>query len=494
LWSQDANGEGVFLHQQFPQFMALFSEPSYLSLPPSFYSEQHPEQVPQPELLLWNSELAEKLNIKNISELEKTQIFSGNVLPAGTRPLAQAYAGHQFGHFTMLGDGRAILLSEVLDGKGNRFDIQLKGAGQTPFSRNGDGRATLKSMLREYLISEAMHHLGIPTSRSLAVVKTGGPVYREKVHPGAILTRVMSSHIRVGTFEYARHFGKLEDLKALFEYSCHRHFPKIEHSENKALDFLEAIMNKQIDLIVDWMRVGFIHGVMNTDNMGIAGETFDYGPCAFMNAYHPDTVFSSIDTQGRYAFANQPLIVRWNLAGLAMALLPLIDEADEVAAHAAKSVLDTFMPIYQKRYVAMMRKKLGLRNALAEDRKLIEELLAWMEKVGADYTNTFLVLSGDREESGLWLQPAFQNWKTQWLTRCGHDGPDFQEMRVSNPMVIPRNHMVEDALEAAHHGEMQQFLDFLKILANPYNRSPLPEKYLNPSEMGDANYQTFCGT
>jgi uncharacterized protein YdiU (UPF0061 family) len=482
------------LYAKFTPVMATFLEPSYLSLPSSFYSEQQPDLVPQPELLLWNSKLATQLNILGFSDLEKAQIFSGNTLPAGTRPLAQAYAGHQFGHFTMLGDGRAILLSEVLDAEGKRFDIQLKGAGQTPFSRNGDGRATLKSMLREYLISEAMHHLGIPTSRSLAVVKTGGPVYREQVHPGAILTRVMSSHIRVGTFEYARHFGKLEDLNALFEYTCHRHYPKIAQSENQALDFLKAIMNKQIDLIVDWMRVGFIHGVMNTDNMGIAGETFDYGPCAFMNAYHPDTVFSSIDTQGRYAFANQPLIARWNLAGLAMALLPLIDEADEAAAHAAKSVLDTFMPHYQDRYVAMMGKKLGLQNSLAEDRKLIEELLGWMEKVGADYTNTFLVLSGDLEESGLWLQPAFQNWKTQWLTRCGQAGPDFKTMKTVNPKVIPRNHLVEGVLEAGHHGDLQPFLDFLKILTNPYDRSPLPEKYLNPPEMGDANYQTFCGT
>jgi uncharacterized protein YdiU (UPF0061 family) len=473
--------------------MTTFAPPSYLSLPEAFYSEVLPEAAPKPQVLLWNQPLASLLGLDQLSEIQRQEIFSGNHLPEGARPLAQAYAGHQFGHFTMLGDGRAVLLTERQTEQG-RLDVQLKGSGRTPYSRNGDGRATLKSMLREHLISEAMFYLGIPTSRSLAVVKTGLPVYRETPQEGAVLTRIASSHLRVGTFEYARYLAQPEDLSSLFQYAAQRHDPHVLNAAVPALGFLESVMQRQLTLIVHWMRVGFIHGVMNTDNMGIAGETFDYGPCAFMNAYHPDTVFSSIDTQGRYAFGNQPIIARWNLAGLAMALLPLIHEDSETAAQMAKQVLDNFMPQYRSEYLKMMGHKLGLAEQQAEDVALIENLADWMQAAKADYTNTFLVLSGDLPENGLWASEAFVSWKAQWRMRCGQAGPDLALMRKNNPLVIPRNHQVEQALDMAVSGDWDVFNQLLAVLSQPYIAAADLGTYQQPPTQGDAGFQTFCGT
>ncbi|MCH8554794.1 MAG: YdiU family protein [Schleiferiaceae bacterium] len=474
--------------------MITFDTPTYLTLPGHFYTEQHPTPISDPKCLLWNTALAKDLGWSALSDSAITALFSGNSIPEGLRPFAQAYAGHQFGHFTKLGDGRAVLLGEQLLQNGNRVDIQLKGAGPTPYSRRGDGRATLASMLREYLISEAMHHLGIPTSRSLAVIQTNDPVYREVVHPGAVLTRVMSSHIRVGTFEYARNFGQASDLEALLKYTIKRHYPELIGTQNPALAFLEHVMDAQIALIVEWMRVGFIHGVMNTDNMSIAGETFDYGPCAFMNSYHPDTVFSSIDAQGRYAFANQPLLARWNVAALAMALLPLLGKSETAASNSAKTLLDDFMPRYQNKFLDMMCNKLGIAKPQENDRMLVEELLGWMEQAQADYTNTFLVLSGDLAPDTIWLQPTFLDWKRRWEMRCGTSGPDLAIMRANNPKVIPRNHLVENALEQAHLGDLSPFLALHDILKNPYTYQGEMAPYQVPPATDDREYQTFCGT
>jgi uncharacterized protein YdiU (UPF0061 family) len=325
-------------------------ENTYAKLPAAFFTLQQPVPVAKPAIVFFNERLANDLGLGFLNEEEENiaGYFSGNKIPEGAQPLAQAYAGHQFGHFTMLGDGRAILLGEQIDPRGKRFDIQLKGSGQTPYSRRGDGRATLYSMLREYLISESMYHLGIPTTRSLSVVSTGEKVYREEVHNGAVLTRTANSHIRVGTFEYARRFCSAEDLRALTNYTIQRHYPEITDTDNPALELLKAVMHKQIDLMVNWMRVGFIHGVMNTDNMSIAGETIDYGPCAFMNAYNPRTVFSSIDTRGRYAFGNQPYIAQWNLTVFASALLPIISENQQKAVDLVKEVIEGFKEKFTK--------------------------------------------------------------------------------------------------------------------------------------------------
>ena len=474
--------------------MSRLTTPSYLTLPAIFYQLQAPEKAPEPALILWNADLAKRLNWEEFSEAEKVHFFSGNTPLSAHPSFSQAYAGHQFGHFTMLGDGRAVLLGEQLLQNGSRVDVQLKGAGPTPYSRRGDGRATFTSMLREYLISEAMHQLGIPTSRSLAVVKTGNTVYREITHPGAVLTRVMSSHIRVGTFEYARNFGQPSDLEALLKYTIERHYPELIGIQNPALAFLEHVMDAQIALIVEWMRVGFIHGVMNTDNMSIAGETFDYGPCAFMNSYHPDTVFSSIDTQGRYAFANQPLLARWNVAALAMALLPLLGKSETAASNSAKALLDDFMPRYQNTFLDMMCNKLGIAKPQESDRMLVEELLGWMEHAQADYTNTFLVLSGDLAPDTIWLQPTFLDWKRRWEMRCSTSGPDLALMRANNPKVIPRNHLVENALEQAHLGDLSPFLSLHDILKNPYTYQGEMAPYQLPPATDDREYQTFCGT
>jgi uncharacterized protein YdiU (UPF0061 family) len=465
-------------------------------LPKNLFSAQAPERVSNPMIALFNDALADELGIaEHFSDKSKAvALLSGNEIAVGSQPVAQAYAGHQFGHFTRLGDGRAILLGEIETKKG-LYDLQLKGSGRTPYSRRGDGRATYYSMLREYLISEAMHALKIPTTRSLAVVKTGDPVYREVANEGAILSRVAASHIRVGTFEYARFMGKEGDLEALLKYTINRHYPDLAESENPALNLLEQVMMKQKNLIVDWLRVGFIHGVMNTDNMAISGETIDYGPCAFMNQYNPETVFSSIDTQGRYAFANQPNIAYWNLSVFANALLPLIDKDEKTAAEKAEEVLGKFPDAFSKGYFEMMCNKLGILNPINEDLELIKECLRQLMRHQVDYTNFFTELRRDGQViTELRGKESFETWYAKWeaaRTRKGSISGSEALMAGTNPVVIPRNHLVEKVLDEAVSGDLQPFKDFLKELSHPYDDSVPMQKVTADI---DEDYQTFCGT
>ena len=393
---------------------------SYMHLPDLFYTNINPTPVAAPELVIFNKSLASAIGLdsESLQGDAGIQVFGGNRIPEGAQPLAQAYAGHQFGHFTMLGDGRAILLGEQITPKKERFDLQLKGCGRTPYSRRGDGRASLGPMLREYIISEAMHALGIATTRSLAVVETGEPVYRETEQPGAILTRVASSHIRVGTFEYAAKFGTVEDLKSLADYTINRHFSNADSEDNRYLFLLKEVVNRQAKLISQWQLVGFIHGVMNTDNMTISGETIDYGPCAFMDTYDPGTVFSSIDRNGRYAYSNQPQMAAWNLARFAESLLKLIDDDQEKAVEKAQEAISNFPLLYRSYWLAGMRAKLGLFNGEKEDEELIEQLLKLMHTYQADYTNTFVALTFDRVESTtLFESEEFVAWHDRWLAR-----------------------------------------------------------------------------
>lgn len=447
-------------------------------------------------MVLFNEGLAKELGVlEHFKEEPKALAYlSGNEIVPESRPIAQAYAGHQFGHFNRLGDGRAVLLGEMETSNG-LFDLQLKGSGQTPYSRRGDGRATLYSMLREYLISEAMHALGVPTTRSLVVVKTSDPVYRERVNEGAVLSRVAASHIRVGTFEYARYFGGAEDLAALLNYTVDRHFPALKNQDNLALALLEQVMQLQLDLIVNWMRIGFIHGVMNTDNMAISGETIDYGPCAFMNAYHPNTVFSSIDSQGRYAFANQPNIAYWNLRVFANALLPLIDENEDSAVEKAEEVLKRFPDAFTAAYHRMMSDKLGIIDPPDDVHKFIQECLGYLVKHQVDYTNFFTELKrGGALMDDLKNDEAFASWVAKWEKIRLQNGTVLESdelMQQSNPVVIPRNHRVEEVLNAAVAGDMEPFHSFLKALSDPYNKNaPLQSV---PAGF-DVGYRTFCGT
>src|SRR5210317_1164409 len=364
---------------------------TYSKLPKSFLENIKPVPVKDPKLIILNKNLAEQLNLdfSKFSDTDLAKMFSGNSLPEGSETIAQAYAGHQFGHFTMLGDGRAVMLGEHLDKENKRFDIQFKGSGRTSFSRSGDGRAVLGPMLREYIISEAMHALNIPTTRSLAVVSTGEEVVREQMLPGAILTRVASSHIRVGTFQYIAATQNPDDLKTLFNYTIDRHYPEIKDSKTKALDLLNLLMQKQCELVINWMRVGFIHGVMNTDNMTVSGETIDYGPCAFMDYYHPQTVFSSIDQNGRYSYNNQPRITKWNLARFAECIIPLIDQDEQKAISIATETINNFASAFNSAWISGMRAKLGLFDEEDADFTLVQNLLQWMETSKADFTSTF---------------------------------------------------------------------------------------------------------
>lgn len=475
---------------------------SYARLPEKLYNRVAPAPAPQPQTVIFNETLAAEIGLK-YRLVDKTEIaatFSGNSLPEGSEPLAQAYAGHQFGYFTMLGDGRAILIGEHVTPQKQRVDIQLKGSGRTPYSRNGDGRATLYAMLREYLISEAMHYLNIPSSRSLAVVTTGEKVYREEVHDGAVLTRTLSSHIRVGTFEYVKNFLSKEDLREFTDYTIERHHPEIKESGNPALELLKAVMVKQIDLIVNWMRVGFIHGVMNTDNMSIGGETFDYGPCAFMNVYDPNAVFSSIDTGGRYAFGNQPKMAYWNLTRFADALLPLIHSETAEAIQLAEDALKDFPTLYEKKWVQMMGNKTGFKNPSDPEKKLIIELIQWMQQNNADYTNTFLVLQSDIPSPlSIYSQETFKNWYSKWKVQITENGSTIEDavqlMRANNPAFIPRNYLVEKALNTASHGDgFSDFHQLLEIFKTPYQSNPQYCSFQAPPEDGDINYKTFCGT
>lgn len=475
---------------------------SYTRLPKSFFSSQNPTPVHSPKLMILNEPLATSLglNIEALQSKDGVATFAGNQTPKGAAPLAQAYAGHQFGHFTMLGDGRAILLGEHIIPSGDRFDIQLKGAGRTPYSRGGDGRAALGPMLREYIISEAMHALGIPTTRSLAVVTTGEPVIRETDLPGAILTRVAASHLRVGTFQYIAQWGTVEELRTLADYAIERHYPDIEIDENRYLSLLQEVIKRQAALIAKWQLVGFIHGVMNTDNMSISGETIDYGPCAFMDQYDPATVFSSIDVQGRYAYGNQPYIGGWNLTRFAEALLPLLHENPEQAVRLAQDEISTYTTLYHNNWLAGMRAKLGMYNEEAEDESLIQGLLNMMQKYRADYTNTFRALTLDTpKDTNLFGTPEFIQWHELWDARRSRqvESKDISNrlMQNSNPAIIPRNHRVEDALEAAvDQGDYSVMHQLLDVLSRPYAYTPEQVEYAMLPEPPNRPYRTFCGT
>lgn len=473
---------------------------SYTQLPNSFFTPITPTAVSSPKIIISNDSLATSLglNADSLKSLEGVAELAGNQIPEGASPIAQAYAGHQFGGFTMLGDGRAVLLGEQITPTGERFDIQLKGSGPTPYSRRGDGRAALGPMLREYIISEAMHDLGIPTTRSLAVVTTGDPVFRETTLPGAILTRVAASHLRFGTFQYAANFGTIDDLKTLADYAIDRHYPDINADDQRYLSLLQEVIKRHASLIAKWQLVGFIHGVMNTDNMTISGETIDYGPCAFMDDYDPATVFSSIDHQGRYAYGNQPYIGGWNLARFAECLIPLLHEDQEQALKLAQEAISEFNQLYHVNWFAGMRAKLGIFNEVKEDESLIEDLLKLMHVHSADYTNTFRSLTFDtRDDSALFNSEEFKEWEKVWLTRRDMQketkDASQQLMKNSNPAIIPRNHRVEEALDAAVNGDHSVMERLLEVLASPYAHTNKQEDYCTTMH-SDGTYQTFCGT
>ena len=473
---------------------------TYFNLPSVFKESVKPTPVKKPELIIFNKDLSSNLNLdfSKVSNKELSEIFSGNILPKGSNSIAQAYAGHQFGHFTMLGDGRAVLIGEHISKDNERYDIQFKGSGKTAFSRNGDGRAALGPMLREYIISEAMNGLGIPTTRSLAVVKTGEDVIRETSLPGAILTRIASSHIRVGTFQYIAARQKKDEIEILLNYVIDRHYPDIKNSKNKATELLSIILEKQINLVVNWMRVGFIHGVMNTDNMSISGETIDYGPCAFMDTYDPKTVFSSIDQTGRYAYCNQPVITKWNLARFAECLIPLINKDQEKAIKIATETINSFEKKYEEKWMNMMRDKLGLFGLDDKDKFLILDLLTWMHEKKADYTNTFCHLMSLNPKKGeLYNDKDFINWKKRWEDRSSKNNgtakKSIELMRNNNPLFIPRNHKIEEALQAAEQNDLKPFNKILEILEKPYDEQIGKDDYQSPSILNE-KYQTFCGT
>ena len=465
-------------------------------------------QVAQPKLVKFNRELAEELGINAaaLDSNEGARIFAGNEVPEGATPLAQAYAGHQFGGFVpQLGDGRALLLGEVADRDGCRRDIQLKGSGPTPFSRAGDGRAALGPVLREYLIGEAMHALGIPTTRALAAVITGEPVFRETVLPGAVLTRVAASHVRVGTFQFFAARGEQEKVRRLADYVIDRHYSELKGHANPYLGLLEQVRDRQAALIARWMHVGFIHGVMNTDNMAISGETIDYGPCAFMDHYDPATVFSSIDAQGRYAYANQPRIAQWNIARFAETLLPLIDDDGNRAIARATEAVDVFPERYEYHWLKGMRAKLGLLTEDEADVNLTAGFLTAMNGSNVDYTLAFRCLAeavlGEEEPiRGLFSDPsAYDAWSGYWRARLAREsvGPleRAQAMRRVNPAFIPRNHRVEEALSVAvESGDYGPFDALLNVLSRPFDDQPEFAKLAEPPPEGRGCYRTFCGT
>jgi uncharacterized protein YdiU (UPF0061 family) len=496
--------------------MPLPFDNSYVRDLPGFYQRCPPVTVPAPLLLFFNRGLAEELGLPLIGAEDDAlaAMFSGNALPEGAEPIAQAYSGHQFGQFNpQLGDGRALLIGEVIDRHGRRRDIALKGSGRTPFSRRGDGKAAVGPMLREVLIGEAMHALGIPTTRALAVVATGEQVYRERPLPGAILTRVAASHIRVGTFQYFAAHGTVEQVRRLADYAIARHDPGLAESENRYLEFLRVVAERQAELIARWMHVGFIHGVMNTDNMAISGETIDFGPCAFMEAYDPRAVFSSIDEMGRYAYEAQPRIARWNLARLAETLLPLIADDEGRAIERATEVIDGFMARYRWHWLSGLRAKLGLAGKVEHgdsvDTALGESWLDLLHAQQVDYTLAWRRLADAAEgnESPLRAlfpgQPGLDRWLQRWRERCAAEdaGADAataraDAMRRVNPWLIPRNHRVEEALAAASEkGDLAPFKHLLNALRRPFVEDPALSRYAEPAS-GEfmAEFRTFCGT
>jgi len=489
--------------------MRLGFQHTYSALPSRFFAPIHPTPVADPRLVVFNTPLARELGLDpEAIEPQAAALFSGNQLPEDATPIAMAYAGHQFGAFVpRLGDGRAILLGELKTRDGALRDIQLKGSGLTPFSRNGDGRAVLGPMLREYIISEAMYALGIPTTRSLAVVTTGERVYREDILPGAVLTRVAASHVRVGTFQYFAARGDQEGLRELLEYVIARHYPAAREAQSPALAVLKEVTQRQVDLIARWMLVGFIHGVMNTDNMALSGETIDYGPCAFMDEYDPKTVFSSIDRNGRYSYGNQPAIAQWNLARFAETLLPLLDPDTDKAVSLATQVLDPFIDQFDALFLAGLRRKIGLSTAADGDAELARNLLTSMERSHADFTLTFrrLTLMVENPDRQTHLSELFspdsdiESWLRLWRDRLARDPLTQPErvamMRGANPAFIPRNHRVDLALKAAERGDYEPFRKLLGILQHPCDDQPDVEaEYGQPPQQSERVLQTFCGT
>ncbi|MFK7837788.1 MAG: YdiU family protein [Sulfitobacter sp.] len=462
---------------------------SYAALPEGFYTRLDPTSVAAPKLLAFNENLASLLGIDAGEVSELAQVFGGNKIPQTAAPLAQLYAGHQFGNFNpQLGDGRAILLGEVVGTDGMRRDIQLKGSGPTPYSRLGDGRAWLGPVLREYVVSEAMHALGIPTTRALAAVSTGEQIWREQgALPGAVLTRVAQSHLRVGTFQVFAHRGEVEALKTLTNYAIQRHYPDAKGP----MDLLRAAAAAQADLVTQWMAVGFIHGVMNTDNCTISGETIDYGPCAFMDAFHQNRVFSSIDQQGRYAFGNQPGIAVWNVAQLATSLIQQMEDR-EAAVEEATQIVHAMPALLEEGWRKRFAAKIGITNIAPEDSALIEDLLALMQTDGADFTNTFRALGQDGARDQFVDRAAFDAWEARWQARVAAERAPTALMATTNPAVIPRNHRIEQMIEAAVAGDMAPFDRLMRALATPFEETDVAlSKPPTETEIVPA---TFCGT
>jgi len=487
----------------------------YVTLGNQFYVKTRPSPVTSPAMIRFNDTLARVLGLSgvNINSADSAAFFSGNLIPDGAEPLAMAYAGHQFGHFNpQLGDGRAIYLGQVANADGDYFDIQLKGSGRTEYSREGDGRAALGPVLREYLVSEAMARLGVPTTRALAVVTTGDEVARDRLLPGGIITRVAESFVRVGTFQYFSAKGDVQAVRKLADYVIEHNYPLASDAENPYRALLEFVVDRQAALIARWMQYGFIHGVMNTDNMSIAGETIDYGPCAFMDTYRHDQVFSSIDRGGRYAYSNQPHIGLWNLTRLAESILPLLDDDIDAAVEIAQDVLNTYIESYQKDWLSGMRVKCGLMAnsdaTLDDDKALIEELLTTMEVNNADFTLTFYYLSQlSTQSSGqdnniriLFSNPAqFDDWAVKWRARLNDESQSDIERQVSmqavNPVYIPRNHQIEAAIRAAEdNDDFSLFHDLHEVLNNPYVQQNGMDSYMLPPEPDQVVTQTFCGT
>ena len=459
-------------------------ENSYLELPDIFYSKTKAENFPKLELILKNKDLMDTLNInhENFDNLLLDTIYNKQL-----NSFSQAYAGHQFGHFTILGDGRATLLGEHINNNKERFDIQLKGSGKTPYSRNGDGKGTLKSMLREYIVSEAMHNLNIKTTRSLAILNTGQKIRRETFEDGGVLVRVAKSHIRVGTFQLASLSKKQSDIKELLEYSINRLYPELLNEDDKYLKFFEKITIEQMNLILDWQRVGFVHGVMNTDNMSLSGETIDFGPCAFLDEYNPNKVFSSIDKNGRYAFSNQPKIALWNLARLAETFLHLVDSKEEIAIKKIEYILKKSETTFQDKWLEMMKNKIGINGNHEKDNELIKELLDLMHIFKLDYTNTFVLIRNNTLKKF--------DFMLDWVSKLNQRKKLNKkiEAKNSNPMIIPRNHILEKVLNESTNGNFKNLNKFISLLKKPYESS-IPEEYITEPTNEEKVYQTFCGT
>ncbi len=482
-------------------------ESRYAELPETCFARVDPTPVEKPALLRLNSGLAESLGFDPewLAGEAGVALLAGNRVPKTARTLAMAYAGHQFGQWVpSLGDGRAILLGERRDRDGRLREVQLKGAGRTPFSRGGDGRAAIGPVLREYVVSEAMHALGVPTTRALAMVASGEPVYRERAEPGAVLTRVSSAHLRVGTFQYFHQRGDVDTLRALADHAIDALYPEARGAESPELALLAAVVRSQADLVAQWMGLGFIHGVMNTDNCSIAGETLDYGPCAFMDTYHPETVFSSIDRGGRYAFHRQPGIALWNLARFAETLLPLLAGDEEAALQSGREILDTFGPRFQEAYQTRLLEKVGLPGGGEAELETAGSLLKLMAEQGADYTLTFRRLAeAPADDLGAvrtgFAQPLdFDAWALRWRERLAAGGRSDDErraaMQAANPAFIPRNHRVQQAIEGAERGDLDPLEDLLAVTATPYVGHPQLDAYQQPPEPHEVVRQTFCGT